>query len=374
MKYLKQFPAVFRTFPQKFQIFFQKILQMISGLAQAFLKLPSMISGFLQKLSGNRRLCMAILLLFPLAVLLWFPVRELSGNRSGTDADYYALYFLERDLHEAAGQGALQTVPSTVAVRKAGSPKRSREETLEEASALLEQLLSGSTDERFAGTIPPETHLLSVSLYGSRAVVDFSEPYSSLSGVALTLADYAVTLTLTQIPEISLVQITVRGQTLDYRDKQSFMARDVVLVPDGDVVGTVEATLYFPGADGTLTAEERSLLLYEGDTQAEAVVQALEGGPVSRELSPAVPEGFRIRSARVEGETCFVNLSAAFSDVPPEPETLSTALNALDLSLCSLESVREVRYLADGEFSGTYGGVSLTEPYAPLPDEPLPET
>ena len=101
-----------------------------------------------------------------------------------------------------------------------------------------------------------------------------------LSGVELTLADQAITLTLTQLPDILSVQITVRGQELAYRSKQVFTARDVLVAPEGDVVGTAEVTLYFPDESGVLQPEERTLELYEGDTQVSAVARALENGPL----------------------------------------------------------------------------------------------
>ena len=112
-----------------------------------------------------------------------------------------------------------------------------------------------------------------------------------------------------------------------------------------------------------MTGEDRVLSLYEGDTQAEAVAQALESGPESRELYPAFPDGFRVRSARLEEDICFVNLSSALLDSVPG-DSVSAALYALDLSLRSLDNVREVRYLIDGEFTRSYNGVTLMEPYA----------
>ena len=230
---------------------------------------------------------------------------------------------------------------------------------------LLTALLDGPESDLYESAIPKGTALISVTRQGLSATADFSAPYGSLSGVALTLADYAVTLTLTQIPGVSAVRITVNGQTLDYRDKQSFAARDALLLPDGDVVGTVTVTLYFPDASGELVPEERTLNLYEGDTQAQAVTEAVENGPDNRDLSNAFPDGFFVRSVRQEDATCFVNLSSALLETLPENANLSLALLSLDQSLRSLDSVREVRYHVDGEFLDRYGDVRLIEPYGP---------
>lgn len=85
-------------------------------------------------------------------------------------------------------------------------------DTRELAEYLVTELLAGPEDAALTSAIPEETTLLSLELDGTRAKVDLSSRYRLLSGVALALADYAITLTLTQLPEISAVSVTVRGQ------------------------------------------------------------------------------------------------------------------------------------------------------------------
>lgn len=264
----------------------------------------------------------------------------------------YQLYFRQRDLSASSGGDVFQTEPVEL---EEGLT------TQETAEALLKSLLEGPRDELLREILPASTALLSVEVEGSRALVDFSVPYSTLSGVRLTMADYAVTLTLTQLPEITSVKITVQGQELAYRDKQVFTARDVLLSSEEDVVGTVDAVLFFLNEEGGLTEERRTLDLYEGDTQAAAVIRALEGAPETKGLSTALPEGFRVRSVWQEEDTCYVNLSSVLLDGLDLP--LGTALRSLSQSLCSLEAVSEVRFLVDGEFEERYGSVDVSEPY-----------
>lgn len=278
------------------------------------------------------------------------------GTAEQAEEAAYTLYFVKKDLGEAPGGGALDTETVYLQDLEEAEPRQV-------AEALVTELLKGPLGEDLKSAVPAGTALLSLELEGSRAVVDLSAAYGTLSGVALTLADYAVTLTLTQLPEISRVKITVRGQELAYRDRQTFTARDVLLAPEGDVVGTVSATLYFLDADGALTGERRLLELYEGDTQVSAVVRALESGPEDKDLSSAAPEGFRVKSVWLEENVCYVNLSSALlEELPPEAE-LAPAIQALGRSLCSLEAVGETRFLVDGEFASRYGSVSIAEPF-----------
>lgn len=289
----------------------------------------------------SRRLC-----------LLLLPLLLLAGCRREEPArTAYELYFQEADLTFSAGDGAFRT--ETVYLYD------ERTETSQQlAEALMEALLKGPADETLKSTLPSGTTLLSLELAGDRAKVDLSASYASLSGVALTLADGAIALTLAQIPEISSVQITAQGRELAYRERQVLNIREVLLTPEEDVISTVEARLYYLDQEGRLTAAEQTLELYEGDTQVSAVAKALEGRPEGRDLLSPLPEGFQVKSVWLEEDICYVNLSSALLEGLGE-SALQTALRALEDSLSSLEAVEEVRFLVDGEFRrdlGAFGG------------------
>lgn len=292
-----------------------------------------------------------------LCVLLLLPCGcAYAAVNTQRQADTYLLYFRKSDLSAAPGGDALGT-------EKIYLPKAAEQEASLRAETLINALLEGPTDETLRSTIPAGTMLLSVEVEGACAKVDFSSPYGTLSGIALTLADYALTLTLTQLPEISVVQITVRGRELAYRDRQSFTVRDVLLSSTEDVVGTIESTLYFPNQEGVLTAERRTLELYEGDTQVQAVVKALESGPKDKELTAALPENFQVKSVWLEEDVCYVNLSSAQLPELPEGAPLLMAIRALVRSLRSLDAVGEVQFLVDGEFADRYGTAAVRGPY-----------
>ena len=276
------------------------------------------------------------------------------AQKTEEEAEGYDLYFLRAE--PEMGGGALQA-------EKAYLPELENADPEETAKGLMEALLQGPLDGALKSAVPMGTSLLSLEVSGGRALVDVSASYGSLSGVALTLADYAVTMTLTQVPEISSVKITVRGQELAYRNKQTFASRDVLLLPEEDVVGTVQAVRDFLDENGVLAPEERTLELYEGDTQVFAVARALENGPESKKLSAVLPEGFRVRSVWLEEDVCYVNLSSSQLETLAPEADLQTAADSLARSLCSLDTVDEVRFLVDGEFGRWYGSVDISEPY-----------
>ena len=275
---------------------------------------------------------------------------------TGQEEAAYLLYLREADLANAPGGDALRA--ETVYL-----DEEEQQGVAQVAQALMEELLAGPVDETLVNTIPAGTTLLSLELDGARALVDLSSAYSTLSGVELTLADYAIALTLTQLPEIASVSIMVRGKELAYRTTQRFSPRDVLLSSTEDVVGTVEAHLYFRDSRGNLTAEERTLELYEGDTQVAAVLQGLEEGPRDRSLLPVIPEGFRAKSVWLEEDVCYVNLSAALLAELPEETEMAPVVRAMALSLKSLDTVGEVRFLVDGEYAARYADAVIADPY-----------
>lgn len=285
----------------------------------------------------RRRLCLALL-----------PLLLLAGCRREDPArTAYQLYFQEADLTYAAGDSPFRTETIYLYDAETGPAPRL-------AEALINELLKGPADETLKSILPPGTTLLALEIDGDQARVDLSPSYESLSGVALTLADSAVAMTLSQVPEVSSVQITVRGRELAYRERQVLNIRELLLTPEEDVVSTVEALLYYLNQEGRLTAAEQTLDLYEGDTQVSAVARALEEKPEGWDLYSPLPEGFQVKSVWLEEDICYLNLSSALLEGLAE-EALHTALLALESSLRSLDAVEEVRFLVDGEFRRDLG-------------------
>lgn len=277
-------------------------------------------------------------------------------STSETKLDTYHVYFLEAELKDAGGSDALRAEDYTIS-------NADQMTTQELAQALMEKLLEGPTDLTLTNAIPSDTRLLGVEIEDGQALVDLSTPYNALSGVRLTLADYAITMTLTQLPGVLTTAITVRGQELAYRDQQTFAAWDVLRAPKEDVVSTLSVVLYFPNERGKLQSESRLLELYEGDTQAGVVAAALKEGPRRSGLLPVWPENMDMPSVWLKEQTCYVNLSTAALTAETDHKALKLALQALSQSLCRLESVQEVRFLVDGTFSGYYGSIDVSAAY-----------
>ena len=197
--------------------------------------------------------------------------------------------------------------------------------------------------------LPESVLLRSVTMSGSTACVDLSVGYAFLSGMELTVADYCIVLSLTQLTGVYAVRITAEGREIPHRSKQLLLSGDVLLSSMDDVVRTLTAKLYFPNEEGRLESEERLLTQYEGESAAQVVLDALAEGPERDELLPLLPEGFVGMTTRMENGVCHLNIPGESMHLLDARETV---LSAVAQSLLSTEGIRQVQLYVDGTPQG----------------------
>ena len=270
------------------------------------------------------------------------------------DENGYELYFLS-DPNSAGGGDAIRTQEKRLTLDGAM-------ETEDCVRALMEALLAGPDEPSLSSPIPEGTALKSLKVSGRRAQIDLSAQYARLTGIDLSLADYCITLTLTQLPNVNAVSITADGRELPYRETQTLTAADPLLSMREDALRPITVSLYFlDPTSGALRAEKRALALYEGQTRVNALLEALAQGPESDALAALLPEEFTVLSARVEEGTCYLNLPSD-ADLGISPRQ---TVESLVLSLCSLDTVERVQIVVDGEIAAQLNGVNVGEPLTP---------
>lgn len=294
-----------------------------------------------------------VLILLLSAVLL-LATACTSPNHSEPVENGTPIYFLA-PVDTVKGSDALQCSMEPINVPATASLE-------EQATAITERVLLGSSDGSLQSPFPEDTKLLSITVRDRRVYVDLAGSFARMDGVALTLADYCLTLSLSAIDGIESVTITSSGRMLAQQPRQVFRERDVVLSTKDSGLQLVDVLLYFADENGTLTAESRTLEIYEGETQAENLISALREGPLTEGLSTIIPERFIISSIKVEDSVCRINLPAyAIHSLPDSENSQWMILHSLTQSLYSLDSVREIRFSVDGVEIQKFGKLSLDD-------------
>lgn len=230
--------------------------------------------------------------------------------------------------------------------------------------AVMEALLEGpEANSGLISPIPAGTELRSWTRTGNVVRVDLSYAYLKLSGVERILANYCITLTLTQLDGVTGVRITVNGVEVSDRDGRPLRGDDVLFSGAEEEPVELIAALHFRRLGGNeLGVEQRIFRLIESESATLAVLQALLAGPQEAGLVALLPSGVEVYSARVESGVCYADFSAALlAQVPPTEEEQRLVLRSVVESLCSLGHVQAVQLLVEGEPLTVYGAVDATE-------------
>jgi germination protein M len=177
------------------------------------------------------------------------------------------------------------------------------------------------------------------------------------------VADYCITLTLCQLPQVDTVQILVDGQTIPYRDRQDLRAGDVLLSGIGEEPEISLVALYFPDWDGEGLLVEYRQVARSGEQGTQVVLEQLLQGPSDGEGGLPLPQDTMVLSVKENGGLCQVDLSEEFlTNAPQSEEQAGLTLYALVDTLCALSGVDQVRLLVEGESVPSYGGVDTGVP------------
>lgn len=231
--------------------------------------------------------------------------------------------------------------------------------------AVMNALLDGPSGMNgLTSLIPEGTELQSWEQTGAVIHVDLSQPYSSLVGVNLTLADYCIVLTLCQLEGIRGVRITVNGIDLPSRGRQILWQADVVLSGAEEEPVELIAALCFRRTGGNeLGVEQRMFRLTESQSATLAVLQALLAGPKEAGMQTLLPEGTEVYSARVEAGVCYADFSQKLIEsIPGSMEEQQLIIRSIVESLCSLGYVQAVQILVEGEPLSHYGQLDVSQP------------
>lgn len=296
----------------------------------------------------KRKLFIAALLLLSALTL------AACAQKAQEPRDNYTLYLLSQ---AESARGADAIAEYGVKIADEGC------DTQELAQKLLEALLQGTADTQYLSPFPSGTQVQELSISGKRACVDFSASYRRLSGIDLSLADYCVALTLTQLDGVNAVTITANGREIPYRRTQLLTAADPLLGSREDTLRPITVQLYFLDTQtGDLRAQQQTLALYEGQPRVDALLDALFAGPENDDtLTPLLDADFSVLSARIEENTCYLNLPGDVL-LPEDAQTQRLAMTSLVRSLCSLAGVEQVQILVDGEVAPTLGALTVSEP------------
>ena len=218
----------------------------------------------------------------------------------------------------------------------------------DELDFLIDALTSPPEQEHMSAALPEGTEIKTYVLDEGELSLELDRGYLELEGMAKTIADYSMALTLCRVRGVDAVSVYV-GSTCYAKGLTSDDAvlRDITSPHESRIV------LYFPDESSRYlmleyhTMYETAMDSYE--SVERYVVERLLDGPITPGLRRVLPEGIRIRSISTSDGVCTVNLYSGFSEaIQAGMMSERLAVYSFVNTLCSLSWVEKVRFLEEG--------------------------
>lgn len=208
--------------------------------------------------------------------------------------------------------------------------------------------------------------VLDTNLEEGKLLIDVDERYKELPVMTEVLVRAAVVRTLTQLPDINLVMITVEGNQIYDRNGNaiSWMSADQFIDNDGNEINTFELArvrLYFAGESGAdLIAAYREKHYSTNTPMERFVVEELIAGPSGQieGLYPSINPNTKIINVMTKDGICYVNLDENFLTVVNNVST-DVSIYSIVNSLVELSSVNKVQILINGEVPSSFSSTAF---------------
>lgn len=208
--------------------------------------------------------------------------------------------------------------------------------------------------------------ILNMDLTDGKLIINVDGAYMNLPATTEVLVRAAIVRTLTQLPEVRYVAITVEGQELFDQTGEvvGLMNAETFINNDGNEINTYELTrvkLYFANEAGDKLIGAYREKYYSTNVPLERfVVEELIAGPSGKVagLYPSINPEVKIISVMTKDGVCYVNLDSTFLTVVNNVST-ETSIYSLVNSLVELSTVNKVQILINGEVPENFGSAAF---------------
>lgn len=233
--------------------------------------------------------------------------------------------------------------------------------TIEQLQELVECLSTNPEKLEYKAPLGMGFQVLDMRLEEGNLQIDVDAAYKELPVMTEVLVRAAVVRTLTQLPDISFVMITVEGNQLYDRNGNaiSWMGAEQFIDNDGNEINTYELArvkLYFAGESGVnLIAAVREKHYTTNVLMERFVVEELIAGPSGQieGLYPSINPNTKIINVMTKDGICYVNLDENFLTVVNNVST-DVSIYSIVNSLVELSNINKVQILINGEVPSSF--------------------
>ncbi len=218
-------------------------------------------------------------------------------------------------------------------------------------------------NKELKATIASNINVVSYSFDGEQVTVSLGEKYRDLSRTTEVLTRAAIVRSLTSVPEVNCVLLTINGEPLmdGSGTPVGVMTADMFVDSAGtrqvEAASKVTLKLYFANEDGDGLVEINRELAHDADVSnvpmERLVIEQLISGPVNDESYPTVNPDTKILGVTVRDGVCHVDFDGTFM-TPINNVSSDVTIYSIVNSLAELSNINKVQISIDGSTSGKF--------------------
>lgn len=228
---------------------------------------------------------------------------------------------------------------------------------------VLKLLCAVPDNKELKATLTSGINIITYSYDGEQVIVSLGEKYKELSRTTEVLTRAALVRSLTNIPGVNCVMITVNGEALTDLSGNAIgiMTADMFVDNAGTQVEAVESRvnlrLYFANATGDgLIAVNRELthnVDVSNVSMEKLVVEQLISGPANEETFPTISSDTKLVNITVKDGVCYLTFNSAMLTAVNNVTTDVTIYSIVN-SLVELSNINKVQISIEGNKDGKF--------------------
>lgn len=222
---------------------------------------------------------------------------------------------------------------------------------------VLTLLCSVPEQKELEAALPGNINIINYAYEGTQVTVALGDKYKELPKTTEVLTRAALVRSLTQIPDVNYVMLTVNGEPLldSMGNAVGIMTADMFIDYAGqqqtDSYAQAQIRLYFANETGDeLIAINRSLAFnmdISNVSMERLVVEQLIKGPASDESHPTINPETKLLSITVKDGVCYLNFNNAIL-TPVNNVTSDVTIYSIVNSLVELSNINKVEISIEG--------------------------
>ncbi len=228
---------------------------------------------------------------------------------------------------------------------------------------VLTLLCSVPDNKELKAPLTSGINIITYSYDGEQVIVSLGEKYKELARTTEVLTRAALVRSLTNIPDVNYVMITINGEPLMDMSGNAvgIMTADMFVDNAGAKVETVESKvnlrLYFANEEGDGLIAINREMNHNADISnipmEKLVVEQLISGPANNESYPTISSDTKLLNITVKDGVCYLDFNSAFVTGVNNVSTDVTIYSIVN-SLVELSNINKVQISIEGNKDGKF--------------------